>query len=126
MLPAEIHEHQHPCPACQGSGLTGERYTMPAGDYVLVIDVLCLACGGCGKGDPDHADCEAGWHADPDDEHDEPGEPACWSCGSGRGWYPVQGFTGEGDDMKMRVLRMPCGCSESRLVPADPVPAPGS
>lgn len=131
MLPLEVREHARPCPACQGSGVTGERYTMPAGQYTLALDVLCPSCGGCGNGDANHPGCEASWHAsnepddydpyDPDDEdEDSPdtGAAACFSCQSGRGWWPMQGFAGEGDDTVMYLLRVPCGCSQDRLVEA--------
>lgn len=119
-LPAEHREHQQPCPACQGSGVTGERYELPTGPYVLLVDVICPACGGCGNGNPAHAGCQPEQHAypDEDDNGESGGEPTCWSCGSARGWYPVQGFTGEGDNTRMYLLRMPCGCSETRLIEA--------
>lgn len=131
MLPAGVHQHACPCPACQGSGVTGVRYDMPSGPYVLVVDVICPSCGGCGNGGFGHPGCQPGWHAgdgddaDPwngvGDDDEDPGDedgPACFSCGSGRGWWPVQGFTGEGDDAQMHILRMPCGCSQDRLVEA--------
>ena len=49
----------------------------------------------------------------------DPGEMPCPSCQTGRGWYPVQGVTGEGDDAEMYILRTLCGCSTDRLVPAE-------
>lgn len=125
MLSLEAHQHALPCPACQGSGVTGARYEMPSGPYVLVVDVICPACGGCGNGGFGHPGCKPEWHAGGDDDEDPWGPvddgsdedgPACYSCGSGRGWWPAQGFTGEGDDAVMHILRMPCGCSQGRLV----------
>ena len=124
LLPVEKHEHSRRCQPCEGTGVTGERYEMPAGENVLVLEVICGVCGGCGNGDPDHAGCKPDWHAYPYAdgseplEDDEEGAP-CFSCGSGRGWYPVEGFRGEGDDMEMVITRVPCGCSESRLLEAE-------
>lgn len=134
MLPVQEHTHDRPCPACHGHGVTGRRYEMPTGaaadlqapDVVLLLEVFCPACGGCGNGDPEHAGCEAAWHPDPGDDDqfddDDPdddlgdGESACWSCGSGRGWFPIQGFT-EGPDTEMYTLRGICSCATDRLVP---------
>lgn len=132
ILPVEKHEHARPCQPCGGTGVTGERYEMPAGEHILLAEVICPACDGCGNGDPGHAGCKPEWHAEADDDglypdypddEDEEGEegdgaPACWSCGSGRGWNAVQGFRGEGEDVEMLLTRVPCGCSESRLVEA--------
>jgi hypothetical protein len=128
MLPVERHEHARPCRACGGAGVTGDRYTMPVTPpKVLLFEVICPDCGGCGNGDPAHAGCQPDWHAYPgdqddllddlldDEDLDGLGE-RCPSCGTGRGWYPIQGFTGEGDDVEMHVLRGLCGCSEPRLV----------
>lgn len=147
MLPLEERAHARPCPACQGHGVTGTRYEMPVSavtdlqalDVVLLLEVFCAACGGCGNGDPDHAGCQPDWHpaaGDDDgfdldglaDDHDDDvdpgdGEPACFSCGSGRGWYPIQGFTGEDDTAEMYTLRGLCGCSTGRLVPEGSQPA---
>lgn len=120
ILPVEKHEHARPCQPCGGTGVTGEHYEMPAGEHILLVEVICPACDGCGNGDPDHPGCKVEWHADPDGyvDADDESEPACWSCGSGRGWNVVQGFRGEGDDVEMILTRVPCGCSESRLVEA--------
>jgi hypothetical protein len=126
MLPVDKHEHARVCPDCQGAGVTGERYEMEAGPHILLLEVICPACDGCGNGDPDHAGCRPEWHADSEEdaftEEELGGDgsgPACWSCGSGRGWNAVQGFAGEGDDALVVITRVPCGCSESRLVEAD-------
>lgn len=126
ILPLEKREHAQPCQPCEGAGVTGERYEMPAGEHVLLVEVFCPACGGCGNGDPRHAGCKPEWHADsgddeesgfPDgDDPDGSSSPACYSCGSGRGWNAVQGFRGEGSDVEMVLTRVPCGCSEGRLV----------
>jgi len=132
MLPVEERNHDLSCPACQGRGVTGVQYQMKpgGGDVVLLVDVICPECGGCGNGHPEHPGCRDEWHAedpdadepgyddseDPDDECD--GGPACWSCRSGRGWNTVLGFAGEGPDTVMYLLRMPCGCAESRMVEA--------
>lgn len=129
MLPLEVHEHAVKCGACGGSGVTGDRYDMEAGEHTLTLEIICPGCGGCGNGDPGHIDCVADWHAYPedvdgvdalDDLEDDDGEPrACMSCGSGRGWYPVQGFTSPDDDAELLILRTLCGCSTDRLVPAE-------
>jgi len=140
MLPVQEHAHDRPCPACQGRGVTGAMYEMPAGaaadpqapEVVLLLEVFCPGCGGCGNGDPEHAGCQAAWHPDPDDgvlfgdddpddpeggEDGEDGGQGCPSCGSGRGWFPIQGFTGEGAATEMYTLRGLCGCATGRLVP---------
>lgn len=125
ILPVEKHDHARPCQPCEGTGITGERYEMPAGPHTLLAEVFCPSCGGCGNGDPEHAGCRPEWHAYPEDIYgaevldEDEYEQVCWSCGSGRGWNPVQGFIGEGDDMQMLITRVPCGCSEDRLVEAD-------
>jgi hypothetical protein len=124
MLPVERHEHARACQPCEGGGVTGERYEMTTGPHVLLLEVICPACGGCGNGDPRHPGCKPEWHAYPEDDgwDTEDGgdedDPACWSCGSGRGWNVAQGFSGEGDGVEMVLTRVPCGCSESRLVEA--------
>jgi hypothetical protein len=112
-----------PCPECGGRGVTGDRYEMPTDGPTLLCDVICPACRGCGNGDPDHEACPADLHAWDDDDDfdlvdDEP--PPCPSCGSGRGWNPVQGVTGDPltspDPLDaVVVLRVPCGCSADRL-----------
>ncbi len=66
ILPIEKHEHARPCQPCKGTGVTGERYEMPAGEHILLVEVICPACDGCGNGDPDHPGCKVEWHADPD------------------------------------------------------------
>jgi len=134
VLPIPAHPpYLRPCPACDGRGVTGDRYEMPTdGGPILLVDVICPECGGCGNGDPDHADCPPDAHAypdeygtddDPDDDDprdDDPGDggPACYSCGSGRGWNAVQGIgqSDDGDPEGLAVLRVPCGCSADRLV----------
>jgi hypothetical protein len=126
MLPLEVHEHAVKCGACGGSGVTGDRYDMEAGEHTLSLEIFCLECGGCGSGDPDHIDCAPDWHPYPGDVEGPPmledledgdDDRVCLSCGSGRGWYPVQGFT-EGDDPELYLLRVLCGCATERLVPA--------
>lgn len=116
--------HQGTCDLCGGLGVTGERYEMPGdpGRPVLLLEVICPACHGCGSGDPEHADCDPRAHdypeefgADQDDDDDPSGEPPCPSCG-GRTWNAWQGFSGAGDSAEMAVLRVPCGCSEPLLV----------
>jgi hypothetical protein len=132
VLPLPAHPpYPHPCGPCNGAGVTGERYEMPPGTPggpILLVDVICPSCDGCGNGDPAHAGCPRDAHAYPDEvdpypvayDDDEP-EAGCPSCGSGRGWNPVQGFTGGSGPYETAgyVLRVPCGCSESRLVLAD-------
>lgn len=111
-----------PCSSCGGEGVTGERYTMQTDRCMLLVDVFCDACGGCGNGDQGHAGCPTGrdrtvhpaWVDIDDEEDDETDEPTCWSC-QGRQWNPVQGFSGEDADCRMVVLRVPCGCASDRL-----------
>jgi hypothetical protein len=115
------------CQACEGLGVTGQQYRMPTGqDRVLLLDVFCPTCGGCGSAD--HTGC-SGIHParldeDPlgpwdeedldDDGLDE--EARCPSC-QGREWNPIQGFPPEGEqqgDGEVVVLRAPCGCTTPR------------
>jgi len=126
VLPIAAHPlYLRPCPACDGRGITGDRYEMPTdGGPILLVDVICPVCGGCGNGDPEHLACLADAHAYPDehddyddDDYDDNGQP-CPSCGSGRGWNAVQGIgqDDDGDPEGLAVLRVPCGCSADRLV----------
>lgn len=137
-----------PCPACSGRGVTGDRYEVPTTETgaVLLVDVICPECGGCGNGAAEHWQCPPDAHADPDDKRvpvcecnggprcDCPdcGHPdcvyrgddqACPSCGSGRGWYPARvtgiGTSDAGNPEGLAVLRMPCGCAEARMVTSD-------
>jgi hypothetical protein len=135
VLPIPEHPpYLRPCRACDGRGVTGDRYEMAGADGapILLVDVICPECGGCGNGDPEHADCPPDAHAYPDDytnstgEYDDDdqgddGAPVCYSCGSGRGWNAVQGVgtSDDGDAEGLAVLRVPCGCSEGRLVLGD-------
>jgi hypothetical protein len=140
VLPLEEHPpYPQPCSGCDGDGVTGVRYEFPTDTGpVLLCEVICPDCGGCGNGDPAHIACPPGAHAYPgefpgDDSDaaafeawraahgddavpydDDDGVP-CFSCGSGRGWVTVQGFSGEGEDCQMVLLRVPCGCSTDRL-----------
>ncbi|KLL11561.1 hypothetical protein [Protofrankia coriariae] len=104
-----------PCPSCKGKGVTDLRYEWTTERAVLMVDVLCDDCTGCGSAD--HQGCDTARHAEqdqddyPDDDTNE--EPGCPSC-DGRGWHPLQGFTED----TMLTLRMPCGCTEEQLVPA--------
>jgi len=126
LLPIPAHPpYPQPCPACDGRGVTGDRYEMPTdGGPILLVDVICPDCGGCGNGDPEHAGCPADAHAYPDeygtadDDQDHDDGPLCYSCGSGRGWNAVQGIgqDDDGDPEGLAVLRVPCGCSTDRLV----------
>lgn len=125
-LPPDQHPaYARPCPGCGGEGVTGDRFEMPGdpGRPVLLVDVICGQCTGCGNGDPEHLDCRPDAHAYPDDDGPDPDDDdgphvhECYSCGTGRGWNAVQGFHGPEPDMV--VLRVPCGCSESRLVTTD-------
>jgi hypothetical protein len=133
-LPARL-PYPYPCAACNGAGVTGERYELPPGSPgapVLLVDVICPACGGCGNGDPAHAICPRDAHAYPDELWPEPDDDdqadaasSCPSCGSGRGWNPVQGFSDDAE--ALTVLRVPCGCATARLVIADdPAELPGA
>lgn len=122
-----------PCQGCGGLGVTGERYQMPGTDPVLLADVICPQCGGCGNGDPEHRYCKPIAHvADSADDlgawgedDDGPGqEPACPSC-YGRRWNAVTGFTAGGavgEDEELAVLRVPCGCA-APLLETGPDPA---
>lgn len=116
-----------PCTACKGKGITGTQYSMPLDDNVMLVDVICESCGGCGSAV--HDDCPPGTHAllDGDDYLDEredapDDERACWSCG-GRGWWVLQGFPPEAAaEDQIVLLRAPCGCTEGRAQQLD-VPA---
>jgi hypothetical protein len=132
VLPVPEHvPYPQPCRGCGGRGITGDRYEMPTDNGpTLLLEVICPQCGGCGNGDPEHADCPADAHADPDEyrgsdddwDEDDSG-PRCYSCGSGRGWNAVQGIgtSDDGDPDSLALLRVPCGCSQDRLViGADP------
>jgi len=109
------------CQACEGLGVTGEQYHMPTGEHrVLVVDVFCPECGGCGgASDPEHQDCAGLHHWDDDRNLDDEDlddaflndEPVCPSCG-GREWNAVQGFPDPPTEIK--VLRVPCGCTTNR------------
>lgn len=118
-----------PCPVCKGKGVTGAQYSMPLDDdKVMLIDVICGECGGCGSAV--HDDCPPQAHATLDGD-DYPGEDddldaregrGCWSCG-GRGWFVVQGFPPEAvAEDEIVLLRAPCGCTEGRAQQLD-VPA---
>lgn len=109
------------CPSCVGARFTDASYEMASGDVVLVVQVFCPTCGGCGRAE--HDGCQPQEHDDPeergfdpadefDDEDDEPAT-ACFSC-HGRGWWTCQGF----NESEVLTLRMPCGCAEKLLVPA--------
>lgn len=121
-LPIDPHPaYVRVCAQCEGRGVTGDRYEMPTDTGpILLVDVICDACTGCGNGDPAHMECAPDAHAYPDDDFDDDDQrddgAECLSCGSGRGWNAVQAFP---DADTMVVLRVPCGCSESRLVLTD-------
>lgn len=106
-----------PCPDCDGAGVTGDRYEMATGGPVLLVDVFCPGCGGCGSADRDHLDCTTPHAWDDEPEADTDDEGACPSC-QGREWNPVQGFPGfdPGTDDEPPVLRVPCGCTTGRAV----------
>jgi hypothetical protein len=112
-----------PCPACQGTGVTGDRYELHTDGPVLLVEAFCPGCGGCGSADRDHLDC-AGPHAWDDDFDLDDGdvdasflddEPVCPSC-RGREWNPVQGLPGvdPGANADPVTLRVPCGCTTAR------------
>jgi hypothetical protein len=148
---AELPAYPDPCSGCDGDGVTGVRYEFPTDTGpVLLCEVICPDCGGCGNGDPAHIGCPPDAHAYPGEFPGDPGDDAayrrwseardaeidrdngdldeedddaaCFSCGSGRGWVTVQGFYGEGEDCQMVLLRVPCGCSTDRLEVTAEVP----
>jgi hypothetical protein len=117
----------NPCEGCGGMGVTGERYEMPTDTGpILLVDVICPDCGGCGNGDPEHRYCKPSTHAYPEDDYDaeddednedgQDSEPSCPSC-NGRQWNAVTGFTADvaPDDAELAVLRVPCGCATPLL-----------
>lgn len=59
--PAPDLDGLDPCEPCQGAGTTGEMYAHAGGNGItLVIDILCPACGGCGRAE--HTECEPEAH----------------------------------------------------------------
>ena len=109
--------HGNPCSHCKGSGITGEQYShMSSTEYPpLLVDVLCSECDGCGHAS--HDDCAPNPHGSDADsiiEDEDWEENACLSCG-GIGWNPVHAFPSELEPEEMVTLRVPCGCTESRV-----------
>lgn len=119
-----------PCADCTGAGVTGEVYRWPSGpdSPILIVDVPCLTCRGCGRAEHDEA-CEAPEHhgdrelRDDDLDDDDAGEEheyACPSC-HGRlcllatGWRT--GPDSEPLDDEVLTIRVPCGCTTDRLQP---------
>jgi hypothetical protein len=149
VLPIPPHApYPQTCATCGGRGVTGDRFEMPTTETTptLLVDVICPDCLGCGNGDPDHAACPADAHAYPEEyagpececnggppcdcpdcDHldcvyrDDEEAQSCPSCGSGRGWNAVHGVgtSEDGEPEGLAILRVPCGCSESRLVIGD-------
>ncbi|NJP33712.1 hypothetical protein [Micromonospora thermarum] len=126
-LPAPApYEGPERCRACAGARITGMQVTwLPEqqAPRVLVVDVLCPVCDGCGRATHDgcrpdeHADQDA-WRDSMDDGEDDHDEPRCYSC-HGLRWHPVLAWANGGADMF--TLRMPCGCATDLL---EEVPAP--
>lgn len=110
------------CPSCVGAKLTGARYVFDpsagASEQVLLADVFCPNCGGCGRAT--HDSCEPKDHADWDpadlDEEDYY-ETACPSC-YGRRWWVCQAF----NQTTVYNMRVACGCATDLLIPADDQP----
>ena len=73
-----------PCPACQGGGVTGDRYELHTDGPVLLVDVVCPDCGGCGSADGDHLVC-AGPHACDKAPDTEPDGVPCRPARAGSG-----------------------------------------
>lgn len=107
------------CPTCAGAKVLPDWYPFDlAAPRRLVIQPLCPTCQGCGRAE--HEGCQPGEHADhdpTDDDHDDLdadlSSGPCPSC-QGRGWWPMQSFPSP--PTTIIYLRVPCGCSESRLV----------
>lgn len=117
-----------PCPACHGVGFTGVRYTFDSEEPqattpVLLVDVFCPTCAGCGQAE--HVSCLIDQHADSyrdvlnwdnaDDEDDD--GSVCPSC-QGRRWWCCQGFGGDPVGEVLHELRVACGCATELLVSA--------
>lgn len=100
-----------PCADCDGQGITGDHYTMPAADGTAhLIDVFCGTCKGCGSAT--HDECKLGVHHD--DELEDLAELAdCVSC-DGREWIPVDGWNASAPDADLTIMRIPCGCTGAR------------
>ncbi|MEV4417859.1 hypothetical protein [Catellatospora sp. NPDC049609] len=122
-LPARARGRHRPggrCPACQGRGVTGEQFIMNAGDSVqILVDLLCLVCGGCGQAA--HDTCAPSRHIDWDPADDEDtdywDQERCPSC-QGRTWNANQAFTrpDDPDETDEVYLRAPCGCAGQDMV----------
>ena len=123
-----------PCPACAGTGATGERVALPDTDgphkmlahptgATLLMDVICPLCAGCGSAL--HATCHPSAHAQApplaDDLPDEPDGPLdvgpCY-CDSGCGWWPMHAFP-VGEVPTVLNLRAPCICSGRLVIGVD-------
>ena len=114
----ELPAGAHPCSECLGEGVEQGRYEMPVdGGKVLLIDRLCTMCVGCGN-----AACQCGydWSFLDDDQDDQDEPTACGSC-SGRGWTIVQAWSpSDPESAEAVLLRVPCGCQESRTETVEP------
>lgn len=124
------------CRTCQGKGITGQQVDYSTQDACIAVDVICGSCGGCGHDDT-HEGCTDDQHGDlyewTPDENDE--TEVCQSC-NGRGWWAAEGYPDPVRDESGQLLmtfedrvvylRMPCGCSESKMVALvrEPAPAP--
>jgi hypothetical protein len=102
------------CEACGGQGVTGDRYELRIDGPVLLVDVFCPTCHGCGSAV--HDKCADGVHAL--DDFDDPADD-CPSC-NGRGWNAVTAWSANHpDNDEPLFLRVPCGCTEDRAEQVD-------
>lgn len=113
------------CQTCGGGKVTGVRYEFdPAGGSpkVLLADVICPGCDGCGRAI--HDGCKPAEHGDwphgdrhdyGDEDGEDEGEDVCPSC-RGRRWWSCQGFAGD----EVHYLRVACGCAADLLIEVRP------
>ncbi|MEV7264000.1 hypothetical protein AB0N38_10655 [Micromonospora aurantiaca] len=116
-LPApERYDGPDPCRRCAGARvLDGRTAQMSTDAAVLVVDVICPDCDGCGRATHDgcREDEHGTWDHDyyPDDDTPAGEVNRCPFC-AGRRWIGVLAWGAH----TTYTLRMPCGCATDLLV----------